>query len=132
MLSRSLCLLAGLLPAGSALAVELAPHRGVYDLSLAEHTLGLTGVEGRIAIDLSAPSCEAYDLDYRFVARFGEEDEVTLTDQRILASRRFEIRQPSASPQLESVVAAFGQATDELSRQLQDWTIEVAKRRPAQ
>ncbi len=53
-------------------------------------------------------------------------------DQRILASRRFEIRQPSASPQLESVVAAFGQATDELSRQLQDWTIEVAKRRPAQ
>ena len=29
-------------------------------------------------------------------------------DQRILASRRFEIRQPSASPQLESVVAAFG------------------------
>ena len=53
-------------------------------------------------------------------------------DQRILASRRFEIRQPSAGPQLESVVAAFGQATDELSRQLQDWTIEVAKRRPAQ
>ena len=54
------------------------------------------------------------------------------TDQRILASRRFEIRQPSASPQLESVVAAFGQASDELSRQLQRWTIEVAKSQSAQ
>lgn len=86
MLSRSLCLLAGFLPAGPVLAVELTPHRGVYDLSLAEHTLGLTGVEGRIAIDLAAPTCEAYDLDYRFVARFGEEGETTLTDQRIVAS----------------------------------------------
>ncbi len=54
------------------------------------------------------------------------------TDQRILASRRFEIRQPSAGPQLESVVAAFGQASDELSRQLQRWTIEVAKSQSAQ
>ncbi|MBW8455651.1 MAG: ABC-type transport auxiliary lipoprotein family protein [Pseudomonas sp.] len=54
------------------------------------------------------------------------------TDQRILASRRFEVRQPSASPQLESVVAAFGEASDELSRQLQRWTIEVAKSHSAQ
>lgn len=54
------------------------------------------------------------------------------TDQRILASRRFEIRQPSASPQLESVVAAFGEASDELSRQLQQWTIEIAKSQSAQ
>jgi len=54
------------------------------------------------------------------------------TDQRILASRRFKIRQPSAGPQLESVVAAFGQASDELSRQLQRWTIEVAKSQSAQ
>ena len=53
-------------------------------------------------------------------------------DQRILASRRFEILQPSGSPQLESVVAAFGQASDELSRQLQRWTIEVAKSQSAQ
>ena len=54
------------------------------------------------------------------------------TDQRILASRRFEIRQPSASPQLESVVTAFGEASDELSRQLQRWTIEIAKSQSAQ
>ncbi|MCQ4319468.1 ABC-type transport auxiliary lipoprotein family protein [Stutzerimonas stutzeri] len=53
-------------------------------------------------------------------------------DQRILASRRFEIRQPSASPQLESVVAAFGRASDELSRQLQRWTIDAAKSQSAQ
>ena len=36
-------------------------------------------------------------------------------DQRILASRRFEILQPSGSPQLESVVEAFGHASDQLS-----------------
>ncbi len=56
----------------------------------------------------------------------------TAPGQRILASRRFEIRRPSASPQLESVVAAFGEASDELSRQLQRWTIEVAKSQLAQ
>ncbi|MHA6479157.1 ABC-type transport auxiliary lipoprotein family protein [Stutzerimonas sp. KH-1] len=56
----------------------------------------------------------------------------TAPEQRILASRRFEVRQPSASPQLESVVAAFGEASDELSRQLQRWTIEVAKSYSAQ
>jgi len=56
----------------------------------------------------------------------------TAPEQRILASRRFEVRQPSASPQLESVVAAFGEASDELSRQLQRWTIEVAKSHSAQ
>ncbi len=56
----------------------------------------------------------------------------TAPEQRILASRRFEVRQPSASPQLESVVAAFGEASDELSRQLQRWTIEAAKSHSAQ
>ncbi|MBS66925.1 MAG: hypothetical protein CMK98_00905 [Pseudomonas sp.] len=56
----------------------------------------------------------------------------TAPGQRILASRRFEIRRPSASPQLESVVAAFGEASDELSRQLQRWTIEAAKSQFAQ
>ncbi|GAB3375968.1 ABC-type transport auxiliary lipoprotein family protein [Azotobacter armeniacus] len=43
--------------------------------------------------------------------------------QRILASRRFEIRQPAQDEQLDSVVAAFGTAGDQLSRQLVDWTL---------
>ncbi|MBE7374311.1 ABC-type transport auxiliary lipoprotein family protein [Pseudomonas lopnurensis] len=50
-------------------------------------------------------------------------------DQRILASRRFEIRQPSAGTQLENVVSAFGQASDELSRQLLAWTRQAAHSR---
>ena len=56
---------------------------------------------------------------------------VSAPDQRILASRRFEIRQSSASARLESVVDAFGQASDELSRQLQAWTVQMASRQPA-
>jgi len=53
-------------------------------------------------------------------------------DQRILASRRFEILQPSVNPQLESVVEAFGQASDQLSLQLQSWVLQVAKSQPVQ
>lgn len=53
-------------------------------------------------------------------------------DQRILASRRFDILQPAHSPQLESVVDAFAQASDELSQQLQGWVVAVAKSHPAQ
>lgn len=52
--------------------------------------------------------------------------------QRILASRRFEIRQPSADERLESVVVAFGQASDTLSRQLLEWTLAQGRAAPAQ
>lgn len=53
-------------------------------------------------------------------------------DHQILATRRFEIRQPSANPSVESVVEAFGQASDRLSRELLDWTLEQARQQPAQ
>ncbi|GAB3468892.1 ABC-type transport auxiliary lipoprotein family protein [Azotobacter salinestris] len=43
--------------------------------------------------------------------------------QRILASRRFEVRQSARDERLDSVVAAFGTAGDQLSRQLVDWTL---------
>ncbi|ACO76729.1 hypothetical protein AvCA_04750 [Azotobacter vinelandii CA] len=43
--------------------------------------------------------------------------------QRILASRRFEVRQSVSDGRLDSVVAAFGAASDRLSRQLVDWTL---------
>ena len=56
---------------------------------------------------------------------------VSADDQRILANRRFEIRQPSTGPQLEDVVNAFGQAGDRLSRELQQWAQQVAKSQPA-
>lgn len=53
-------------------------------------------------------------------------------DQRILASRRFDISQPANSSQLEGVIDAFGQASDQLSQQLQRWVVEVAKSHPTQ
>lgn len=52
-------------------------------------------------------------------------------DHQILATRRFEIRQPSADPSVESVVEAFGQASDRLSRELLVWTLEQARQQPA-
>ena len=51
--------------------------------------------------------------------------------QRTFASRRFEVRQPSAGTSVESVVEAFGRASDTLSREVIDWTIAHAEQRPA-
>ena len=55
---------------------------------------------------------------------------VNQLDHQILAHRRFEIRQPSTDPSVESVVEAFGQASDRLSRELLDWTLEQACKMP--
>lgn len=49
-------------------------------------------------------------------------------NQRILASRRFEVRQIAGDPAVESVVKAFGVANDQLSRQLMDWVVDVGQR----
>ena len=46
--------------------------------------------------------------------------------QRILASKRFEIRQPLADKQVSAVVAGFGQACDQLTGQVVGWTIAQA------
>lgn len=50
--------------------------------------------------------------------------------QRIVASRRFEVHQPSQGVELAQVVNAFGQASDALGGQLLGWTmsqIQTAK-----
>ncbi|QZI70623.1 ABC-type transport auxiliary lipoprotein family protein [Pseudomonas protegens] len=44
-------------------------------------------------------------------------------DQKILASRRFEIRQPLVQTQVPGVVTGFGQASDTLTRQVVDWAV---------
>ncbi|MGC5701569.1 membrane integrity-associated transporter subunit PqiC [Pseudomonas sp. NFXW11] len=44
-------------------------------------------------------------------------------DQKILASRRFEVRQPLAQTQVPAVVTGFGQASDTLTRQVVDWAV---------
>ncbi|NDV88121.1 DUF1849 family protein [Aurantimonas aggregata] len=72
-----------LLGAGTAhaTAVELALHRASYDLALSADSSDLVGAEGRIAVEI-AGDCDAYDLDYRFVARFQQEQELIVTDQQ--------------------------------------------------
>ena len=46
------------------------------------------------------------------------------SDQRIIASRRFEVRQPVADTKVPAVVAAFGQAGDQLNKQVVDWVVQ--------
>ncbi|MDZ3994427.1 ABC-type transport auxiliary lipoprotein family protein [Pseudomonas sp. Teo4] len=47
--------------------------------------------------------------------------------QRILASKRFEIRQPLTGTQVSTVVTGFGVASDQLAQQVVDWTVAQAK-----
>ncbi|MHC6223269.1 ABC-type transport auxiliary lipoprotein family protein [Pseudomonas sp. X10] len=46
--------------------------------------------------------------------------------QRILASQRFEVRQPLADTQVAAVVAGFGAASDQLVERLVSWTLTQA------
>lgn len=43
--------------------------------------------------------------------------------QRIIASQRFEVRQPVSGSQVPAVVQAFGQASDQLAAQVLQWTL---------
>lgn len=45
------------------------------------------------------------------------------SDQRIIASRRFEVRQPVNDTKVPAVVAGFGRAGDQLNRQVVDWVV---------
>ena len=51
--------------------------------------------------------------------------------QRIVASRRFEVRRPVTDKQVPAVVSAFGQASDTLADQVLQWTVEQGQRRYA-
>ncbi|WP_019340836.1 ABC-type transport auxiliary lipoprotein family protein [Stutzerimonas stutzeri] len=55
---------------------------------------------------------------------------VNRNDQHTLANRRFEVRRPSADPSVESVVEAFGLASDRLSADIIDWTLHHASQLP--
>jgi EipB-like len=65
--------------------VELAPHRAIYDLKLAE-TRGrrqLSAVQGRIVYDFSGNSCEGYALQFRQVTELDNgEGKVVVSDLR--------------------------------------------------
>ena len=49
-------------------------------------------------------------------------------DQRILASRRFEVRQPLSDAKVPAVVAGFGQASDQLTVQVVNWAVEQGQK----
>jgi cholesterol transport system auxiliary component len=49
-------------------------------------------------------------------------------DQRILASRRFEVRQPLSDVKVPAVVAGFGQASDQLTAQVVNWAVEQGQK----
>ncbi|MGH8385647.1 MAG: ABC-type transport auxiliary lipoprotein family protein [Pseudomonas sp.] len=49
-------------------------------------------------------------------------------DQHILASKRFEVRQPLSDVQVPAVVAGFGQASDQLTTQVVNWAVEQGQK----
>jgi cholesterol transport system auxiliary component len=49
-------------------------------------------------------------------------------DQRILASKRFEVRQPLSDVQVPAVVAGFGQASDQVTAQVVAWAVEQGQK----
>ncbi|MBV2264733.1 MAG: membrane integrity-associated transporter subunit PqiC, partial [Thauera sp.] len=51
---------------------------------------------------------------------------VHTASRRIVASRTFEQRQPTADPAVPAVVQAFGAAADRLSAEVVEWTVREA------
>ncbi|MEF2073246.1 EipB family protein [Consotaella aegiceratis] len=83
-----------LVPSAASAGPAIASHRAVYDLTLAQQGQDIIDAQGRIALELHN-SCDHFDLNYRFVARFVEDQEMILTDQRTtsretMAGDRFE------------------------------------------
>ncbi len=52
------------------------------------------------------------------------------SDQRIIASRRFEVRQPVGDTKVPAVVAAFGLAGDQLNKQVVEWVVQQGNTAP--
>ncbi len=49
---------------------------------------------------------------------------VTTNDRRVIASRRFQAREPIASDSVPAIITALGDAADRLAPQLIDWTLQ--------
>lgn len=80
-----------------ARAADLQPHEAVYDLALVAQSSDFNSIDGRIALQLKPDACAGLTLDYRFMARFHQDSELTVTDQQTLSKesrdgRRYEFR----------------------------------------
>lgn len=72
-------------PAPADPQVRLAPHRAVYDLTLAssQGSRGIEGARGRIAFDFTGSACEGYALKFR---------QVTILDSAESGSKTSDLR----------------------------------------
>jgi hypothetical protein len=83
-----LAMLAGLLVSISVAAaepVQFAPHRAVYELSMADSTAGsgVSGVSGRMVYELNGSPCDGYTQNMRFVTIItNQEGTETVSDLR--------------------------------------------------
>jgi EipB-like len=69
----------------AAQKVPLAPHRAIYEMSLAEARggAGVTAVSGRMVYELTGSACEGYTQNMRFVTQMtNQKGDATLTDLR--------------------------------------------------
>jgi hypothetical protein len=72
-------------PAVAAEAAHFAPHRAIYELSMADATAGsgVSGVSGRMVYELSGSSCDGYTQNMRFVTIMtNQEGTETVSDLR--------------------------------------------------
>jgi len=93
----------------------------------------VSGDDARLAADLTLSSdLRAFQSEYRngqpAVHIILEARLVQGASQRILASQRFEVRQPAADASVAAVVTAFGQAGDRLTSELIAWTLGEGQR----
>jgi hypothetical protein len=60
-----------------AAGIRLRPHLAVYDLSLnrARDRLGIVGINGRLAIEVSGSECEDWTVNFRMVSQFQSDDQ---------------------------------------------------------
>ena len=77
---------------------------------------------GQLQAFQSEYSGKVVDVVIRLDARL-----VRGSDQRIIASRRFEVRQPVGDTKVPAVVAAFGKAGDQLNGQVVNWVVQQGK-----
>lgn len=91
----------------------------------------LSNEEQRLQADLELVSdLRSFHSEYRDGTPYAViRLDVNLVDtrsQQIIASRRFSASQAAGDTSIASVVAAFGQAADQLARELVDWTLQMA------
>jgi hypothetical protein len=72
----SAALIAATFPARASDQVHFAPHRAVYDISLAKSVSGsgVAGLSGRMVYELSGSACEGYTQNMRFVTRMSNQE----------------------------------------------------------